>query len=146
MNSTKEFEPLKLPKRGWAGEVTDVNKYRVYKSPEEFDVVEASSAAEAAAKADIENPFRIVRGAYDFTTIIEGKYLIQNEESYEIPIGFEDQESDTRVTVSRAGEQEPPQQLNPKNISMKPAEEEEQKVVPEEEMTQAKPSTPEQPE
>jgi hypothetical protein len=70
----KEFEEISIPK--WKLAVSAASKiYRVFKSPTEFETVEAESASEAVQKLGIKNVYKVKFGAMDNMTQFEQAML-----------------------------------------------------------------------
>lgn len=81
--SKKEFEEISIPKWKLAIHNTAAKAYRVFKSAEEFDMVEAESASEAFAKSGLEDVYKIEFGAGEIRGNIDQSMLEEVVEAVE---------------------------------------------------------------
>ena len=66
------FAPLTMPQRNWAD--GDPTRYRIYKTPEDFDLIEAETASQAIGLSGTEQPFKVQR-------FIQGHQLMVKEDT-----------------------------------------------------------------
>ena len=83
-----EFEEVSLPKWKVTFLETADKVYRVFKSADEFEEVEATSANEAVQKAGIEDVYEIRVGSMDAVSVFDQSHLteVPQDISEEIPI------------------------------------------------------------
>lgn len=68
-NQPKEpFEELPFPRKDMAG--MQAGRYRVYKNPKDYVLVEAVSALEALQNSKLDKPYRVERDMLHLTTVL----------------------------------------------------------------------------
>ncbi|PIR31918.1 MAG: hypothetical protein COV36_06230 [Alphaproteobacteria bacterium CG11_big_fil_rev_8_21_14_0_20_44_7] len=77
----KEFEAISIPKWKLALQNTASKVYRVFKSPEEFEMIEADSASEAVQKSGIKDVYKVLFGEMDNVGVIDQSMLAEDSAS-----------------------------------------------------------------
>ena len=77
--SKKEFEDISISKWKITVKSAADRVYRVFKSPTEFEMVEAQNASEAVAKSGIANVYMIKYGFADDAYMIESGQLTKDD-------------------------------------------------------------------
>lgn len=69
INSAQSFEELPLPRRDYPGGLAC--NYKVYKDPENFVTVTASTALEALQRSGIGAAYKIMRDSIDYNKVLD---------------------------------------------------------------------------
>lgn len=73
-----EFSTIPMPRRQFADK-SFLHQYRVYRKPDDFKLVEASTALEALRIAEIPNPWKVVKEAKFHQTFVQDESLTPPE-------------------------------------------------------------------
>ncbi len=63
------FEPLEIPRKELA--LAGVSRYRVYRNPDSYTIVEAENALEALKASGMKEAYRIMRDALYFMNVVK---------------------------------------------------------------------------
>ncbi len=81
---THPFHNMCFPKRFWDDNKT--SRYKVYRSPQDYEVVEALTAAKAVEESGVEHPLKVERFIYEYELEVDDEKLTDAVDVYERPV------------------------------------------------------------